>query len=111
MRLAPIPKVAGGTTIGGLVAYGIEVLVDYGWDIKPSLAAWAVLMTTFTVAWLIPGEDGPSHGLPPYPVRSFPDADRVMVEQSEEEPEAPRRTRKRMQSRRPAVVPDPDDAA
>lgn len=67
MRLAPIPKVAGGTTIGGLVAYGIEVLIDYGWDIKPSLAAWIVLLTSFTVAWLIPGENGPSHGIPAYP--------------------------------------------
>lgn len=76
MRLAPVPKVAGGTTIGGLVAYGMEVLIDYGWDIKPSLAAWVVLMTTFTVAWLIPGEE-PSHGLPPYPARSFPDADPI----------------------------------
>jgi hypothetical protein len=106
VRLAPVPKVAGGTTIGGLVAYGMEVLVDYGWDIKPSLAAWVVLLTTFTVAWLIPGGDGPLHGLPPYPRRSFPDADPIAVEQPEEEPEAPRSRRKRIQPRRPTAVPD-----
>lgn len=77
-RWAPVPKVAGGTTIGGLVAYGVEVLVDYGVDVKPSAAAFLVLLTTFVVAWLIPGEDGVSHGLTPYPPRSFPAADPVV---------------------------------
>jgi hypothetical protein len=67
VRIAPVPKVAGGTTIGGLAAYGLEVAIDYGADIKPSLAAWIVLLVSFTVAWLIPGEDGPLHEMPHYP--------------------------------------------
>lgn len=56
MRLAPVPKVAGGVTLGALAAACIEVATDYGLDVKPSLAALVTLLVTFLTAWLIPDE-------------------------------------------------------
>ncbi len=98
--------------LGGLAAIltvGIVAAVLLELSIPDPM--WSLVSTLYgaLAALLVSVRSG---GPAPVQVTNGPD-DPVAVEQTEDEPEVPRRPRKRMQPRRPAVVPDPhsDEAA
>ncbi len=100
--------------LGGLAAIltvGIVAAILLEMSIPDPM--WSLVSTLYgALAALLVSVRSGSGEPEPVQVTNGPD-DPVAVEQSEDEPEVPRRPRKRMQPRRPAVVPDPhaDDAA